>query len=277
MADSTLWSDLLGGAGQLYGYSELLDRLEGQKEGLNEFFSGTRNDITTGGTFNPATVRGPWGTTSGGDLTLGQDLADMSLGFRGAGQDAMMGAVGSQADREQAIYDRMRATMMPEEQRAQQQMQSSLLNRGRSGITTNAYGGTSEQHALHKAIGENQNNAMLGAMTQAQNEAMNQFKMGQGLMGQSYIPGEMLMKQAGYGNQLSELGQRNQLQTQDLLAQMALGQMTGNINLSNIMGNAFGNMVQGGSGLLSGFGSMIDDSGGLLDFGKEIYDRIFGD
>lgn len=252
------WSNLLGGAGQLYGYSQLLDDLSGQREDLGTFFSDLTGSVTGAGEFTPVTVKSGIGTVTGGDMTLNAPWNNLSNVMRREGKEALLAAGGDPAAREQAVYDRMRSAQMPEEQRMMDTMNTSLLNRGRSGMTTNAYGGSSEQFAMQKAIAENKDRAMLGAMGQAQNELMNQLQIGQGLMGQAYAPHEMLMKNAGYGINLNELQQRSDLSTQGLLAQLGLGQMTGEANLSNIMGNAFGNMVMGGSSMLGGVGGLLD-------------------
>jgi hypothetical protein len=74
------------------------------------------------------------------------------------------------ADREQEIFDRIRATQMPDEERQRLMLEERLANQGRLGVQTNLFGGTPEQLALSRAQAEASNTAMLQAMQQARAE-----------------------------------------------------------------------------------------------------------
>lgn len=76
----------------------------------------------------------------------------------------------SPAERERAIFERIRAVQAPEEERQRLALEERLASQGRLGVSTNLYGGTPEQLALAKAQSEAQNTAMLQAMQQAQAE-----------------------------------------------------------------------------------------------------------
>jgi hypothetical protein len=96
------------------------------------------------------------------------------------------------ADREAALYERMRATQTPEEERQRLEMEQRLAAQGRLGVRTAQYGGTPEQLALAKAQEEAKSSAMLGAMSQARAEQAQQAQLGAqyaglgtGLAGQS--------------------------------------------------------------------------------------------
>jgi hypothetical protein len=87
------------------------------------------------------------------------------LGGQFMGQAGMpMGA------REQAVYDRIRATQLGEEERQRLALEERLFNQGRGGVQTAMFGGTPEQLALAKAQESSQNQAALMALTQAQQE-----------------------------------------------------------------------------------------------------------
>lgn len=76
----------------------------------------------------------------------------------------------SPAERERAIFERIRAAQAPEEERQRLGLEERLASQGRLGVSTNLYGGTPEQLALAKAQSEARNTAMLQAMQQAQAE-----------------------------------------------------------------------------------------------------------
>ena len=71
------------------------------------------------------------------------------------GQQAMS-AVGSlggnRQQREQEIFDRIRAIQNPEEARAQSALDRKLFSQGRMGVRTNEFGGTPEQLAMAKQL-----------------------------------------------------------------------------------------------------------------------------
>jgi hypothetical protein len=82
------------------------------------------------------------------------------------------------ASREADIYDRIRATQMPEEERQRLALEERLAGQGRLGVQTAMYGGTPEQFALAQAQEEAQNRASLAAIQQAQAEQMQQGQLG---------------------------------------------------------------------------------------------------
>jgi hypothetical protein len=55
------------------------------------------------------------------------------------------------ADREQEVYQRMRAAMSPEEERQRLALEQRLAAQGRLGVTTGMFGGTPEALTLAKA------------------------------------------------------------------------------------------------------------------------------
>jgi hypothetical protein len=72
--------------------------------------------------------------------------------------------------RSQAIYDLLRQTQIPDEQRQQALLDESLVNRGRQGMRTAMFGGTPEQLAMNKALQETQAATRLKAMQMARDE-----------------------------------------------------------------------------------------------------------
>ena len=82
------------------------------------------------------------------------------------------------ASREADIYNRIRATQMPEEQRQRLALEERLAGQGRLGVQTAMYGGTPEQFAMAQAQEEAQNRASLAAIQQAQAEQAQQGALG---------------------------------------------------------------------------------------------------
>ena len=82
------------------------------------------------------------------------------------------------AGRETDIYNRIRATQMPEEERQRLALEERLASQGRLGVQTAMYGGTPEQLVLSQAQEEAQNRASLAAIQQAQAEQLQQGQLG---------------------------------------------------------------------------------------------------
>jgi hypothetical protein len=137
------------------------------------------------------TPQGAQDLTEAGRATLGLgretlDRPAFGLGLtRGAAADSF--GLGSQfmeqagmptVDREQAIFERMRAAQRPEEERQRLATEERLAAQGRLGLRTAQFGGAPEQFALAQAQEEARNRAMLSAMQQAQAEQAQQAGLG---------------------------------------------------------------------------------------------------
>ena len=139
----------------------------------------------------PGGARGAYDATSAGQALMGrgreqlqQDpygiLNQQLLAQRAANLGGMfMGQVEAPlAGREADIYDRIRATQMPEEERQRLALEERLAGQGRLGVQTAMYGGTPEQFAMAQAQEEAQNRASLAAIQQAQAEQAQQGALG---------------------------------------------------------------------------------------------------
>ena len=123
--------------------------------------------------FKPYTVTSATGGQFGmslGDPVTGQMSFDLATSpEEQAFQQAMFGRAGQffesaampTADREAAIYQRMRDAMTPEEERQRLEQEQRLAAQGRLGVRTAQFGGTPEQLALAKAQEEAKTQAML--------------------------------------------------------------------------------------------------------------------
>jgi len=95
----------------------------------------------------------------------------------------LTGAMAPMAQREADVYERIRATQRPEEQRQQLALEERLAAQGRTGLRTAQFGGSPEQFALAQAQEEAKARASLGALEQAQAEQMQQVALAESLFG----------------------------------------------------------------------------------------------
>ena len=179
-------SDILGGSGGGFDFSGLLGSLlntginayQGQQNlAATENFgaqvmgmAGSLADQSAArGEFKPFTVTSDLATSAttpegGFGITLSpeQQALQNSLMSQASGAFGEIGV--DRASREQQIYDRLQALSNPMAQRAQMELDNSLFGQGRTGLRTDAYGGTPEQLALSKAIQEQQSADAVKAM-----------------------------------------------------------------------------------------------------------------
>ena len=179
-----------------------------------------------------------------------------------AGQ-AAGSVLGSTAGRESDVYNRIRATQRPEEERQRMALEERLFNQGRSGVSTNMYGGTPEQLALAKAQEESQNQASLAAIQQAQTEQQQALGIAEtfgGMFGQQAgLSSDVQTQAQARAAQLSELGlSANQIESQ--LQTEGLGRAVASSGQSAALAKLAGDLQaqQAGLGLgMSELGSML--------------------
>jgi hypothetical protein len=179
-----------------------------------------------------------------------------------AGQSAG-NVLGSTAGREADVYNRIRATQRPEEERQRMALEERLFNQGRSGVSTNMYGGTPEQLAMAKAQGEAQNSASLAAIQQAQAEQQQALGMAEtfgGMFGQQAgLSSDVQTQAQARAAQLSTLGlSANQIESQ--LQTEGLGRAVTSSGQSAALAKMAGDLQaqQAGLGLgMSELGSML--------------------
>tara|TARA_R100000951_G_scaffold18091_3_gene14463 strand:+ start:1288 stop:2244 length:957 start_codon:yes stop_codon:yes gene_type:complete len=195
----------------------------------------------------------------------------------GLGGQFMEQAGMSTADRETAIYDRMRATQRDEEQRQSLGLEERLAAQGRLGVRTAQYGGTPEQLAMAKAQEEAKSQAMLGAMGQARAEqaqtaalgsqfaglganlagqgqalTAGQQQLGMGALMGAYLPQQQLIAALSPGQTAAAQQQQSQLYGAGLFGEarasgldMLLASALGQANLAGSLG---GGLLSGSTG-----------------------------
>jgi hypothetical protein len=216
-------------------------------------------------TFQPFTVTGPGGsqvrTTADGSTSyaLSPEQQAMQQQLFGGAQSMFQGAMGPTADREAAIYDRMRAAQMPEEARQRAALEERLAAQGRLGVRTNQFGGTPEQLAMAKAQAEAQNTAMLGAMQQAQAEQEQQAMLGGQFLQQSYAPQAALLSMMSPALNVAGLSDVARRQQGEFDLETAMANLQGEMGQRAGLANLYGGLFSGAAGMAGGFGQ------GLLD------------
>ena len=176
-----------------------------------------------------------------------QALTDASMFF---GQ-----AAAPVAQREQDVYNRMRAVMSPEEERQRLALEQRMAAQGRTGVRTAQFGGTPEQLALAKAQEEARNSAMLNAMQFAGQEQQRQAQLGTGMLAAGYVPQAQLLSALQPGMSASER------QRQSMSEQAKSYGQTYTTGLEALLQSGLGQ-----ANLAGGFGSSIASSalGGLF-------------
>ena len=175
------------------------------------------------------------GITGGLTGNFGAGAPDVS-GIQGQALGGVQGllqqAQGSTAGREQDIYDRIRATQTPEEQRNQIALNEQLAAQGRTGLRTAQFGGSPEQFAMEKARAEAMNQASLMSINQAEQQRASDLAAATGMFGlgsqASFLPSGL--QQAQLGNIGASMGLQYQPENQ------LLASMTPAISLADIAG-----------------------------------------
>ena len=185
-------------------------------------------------------------------------------------------------DREQAIFERMRAAQRPEEERQRLALEERLAAQGRLGASSAAYGGaTPELLALSAAEREARDRSMLTAMQQAQAEQAQQAALGGQFLGAGYLPQQQLVAALQPGLIQQELAQQAQQFGTGLFGETALSgieaQLLQEQARANLLGGIGSNLITGlmnqqraaaaqpsgggSSGLGGLFGDIVDDLG----------------
>jgi len=147
-----------------------------------------------GSEFKPYTVTsglGNVGTTAEGGFNINLSPEQEALQRQLMGQAAgLFGQVGQDpAAQQAAIYEQLRATQRPEEERQRLATEERMLSQGRLGMQSSAYGGASpELLAQETARQEAMGRANIGARQQALSEQQQALAGGQGLLNAGYSP-----------------------------------------------------------------------------------------
>ena len=161
----------------------------------------TTQGATAYGDLGPSALRGT-GIAGlggvGGDPMQAEILAQARAGFANIGADPRQQALLAQSEQALAragvdpslaqadLYEQIRATQRPEEERQRLALEERMLAQGRLGLSSAAYGGsTPEMLAQETARQEAMSRANLSARQQAMQEQQQAYGQGLGLLGQA--------------------------------------------------------------------------------------------
>ena len=224
-------SDLAGGAAGYLTTEEAIEDVRKLGETSQQQALDLGEDIYGRAQFQPFTVTTSLGgatTTPTGGFGLDLSPEQQALQNQLLGQSqALFGQVGVDPSMAQAdLYEQIRATQRPEEQRQALALEERMLSQGRLGLSSDAYGGASpELLAQETARQEAMARASLGARTQAMAEQKQALDAATGMMTQGYKPQEQALAALGYGiqgGQLADVGRRTGAELYGKLGQSGL-------------------------------------------------------
>ena len=170
------------------------------------------------------------GSLLGGMGGVAPDVSGIQEQALGSVGGFLTGAMAPMAQREADVYERIRATQRPEEQRAQLALEERLASQGRTGLRTAQFGGSPEQFALAQAQEEAKARASLGALEQAQAEQLQQAGLAESMFG---LGGRAAgLPQALQAGQLQNIGLAQAAQY--LPEQQLLASLTPGIQLASL-------------------------------------------
>ena len=147
---------------------------------------------------------------AGLDTTAPADVEALRGQYGGLAGQAAADVLRPTGAREAEVFERIRATQRPEEERQRLALEERLAAQGRLGVRSAAFGGaTPEQLALATAQEEAQDRASLSAIQQAQAER-------QRALGEAQAFGGMFTQQAGLSSQLQSQAQQRAAQLSQL-------------------------------------------------------------
>jgi hypothetical protein len=244
---------LLQGAGTYYLGQENIEGAQ-QLGRDTQAGAGLLADQARAGTeFRPYTVTSGLGNVAtnaqgGFDLNLSPEQQAIQAQLMGQAQ-GMFGQVGQDpAAQQAAIFEQMRATQRPEEQRQQLALEERMLSQGRLGIQSDAYGGSSpELLAQQQAIQESMSRANVGARGQALAEQQQALAGGQGLMNAGYQPQQQalsMLQGSAVPAGFADIGRRTGTQ---LGSQLGLGGLEGRLGAEDLANRL---QLQQGQGIM---------------------------
>jgi len=185
----------------------------------------------TGGPVRPKQPsQAPMAPSTGGFGAGIPDVSGIQRQALGGVGGFLTGAMAPMAQREADVYERIRATQRPEEQRQQLALEERLASQGRTGLRTAQFGGSPEQFALAQAQEEAKARASLGALGQAQAEQLQQAGLAESMFG---LGGRAAgLPQALQAGQLGNIGAAMGLQY--LPEQQLLASLTPGIQLASL-------------------------------------------
>ncbi len=208
---SNWFTDLLGAGAGYYNQDKAAQAALELGEQSAEKLYGLGEDVMGRAEFKPFTVTTGLGgatTTPEGGYSLQMSPEQQALQNQLLGQSqALFGQVGVDPSTAQAdLYEQIRATQRPEEERQRLALEERMLSQGRMGLSSSAYGGASpELLAQETARQEAMSRASLGARTQAMAEQKQALDAATGLLGAGYTPQSQALEALRMGTEVGKI------------------------------------------------------------------------
>ena len=237
---SDVGNQFLTGAGNYYLGQENIQDVESLGRQSQEQLTALGQQMAEQAEFRPFTVTTGLGTTTTdptGSVSVGLTPEQQALQNQLLSQaTGLFGQVGvSPAEAQADIYEQIRATQRPEEERQRLAMEERLLSQGRLGLQSAAYGGSSpELLAMETARQEAMARANLGARTQALAEQQQALTGATGLLGAGFMPQRQALDALQVGAIVPQLAQRGQLGGAELQSQLQRSGLEANLGMMDL-------------------------------------------
>ena len=200
-------------------------------------------------------------TGTGAELAVSPEEQALQAGLFGGAEQFFGQAMTPTAQREQEVFNRIRATQAAEEERQRLALEERLASQGRLGVRTSMFGGTPEQLALAQAQEEARNRASLMAMQQAQAEQAQQAALGSQLLGAAYVPQAQMLNVQQAAQLFPQLQQQAQLFGAGQFGETQMTGLEARLIAEQARANLLGTL---GSGILGGlFTPVATKTGGV--------------
>ena len=279
MANGGLLEDIIGGGINAAGISSQIGGVMAAGDRFIDESNVIADDAQAATQFRPFSVVSSTGNVrAGADGSINASL-DPALqgifgsGVRGARSMFDRAAVDPSA-RSGEIFDTLMASLQPGMDRDRLSLAAQEQARGRSGISSNMFGGTPEQLALAKAQEEARLSAAVQAMGLAGQEQAREAQIGTTLLGAALTPEQTLFNQLNPAIQTANIAQTGRQAGADLGTQARIAGLEGDINSELIASELLGDLYQVAG---STAGSVASGVGGLFDSGNgsSFTDRLF--
>ena len=226
-----------------------------------------------GTTFKPFSVTTGAGTTTttptgGFNLGLSPEQAAMQAQLTQQAGGLFGGVTGDIGQASQDIYSQIRALQSPEEERARLQMQENLFARGRGGISSAQYGGQgAEEFGYNQAQQEAMNQAAFQARKMALGEQEQQLALGEGLLGQAYVPQREQLDALAQGTNIANIAGTGARTGATLQSQLGSSGIEALLQANQMAATAAAARDQSYGNLLLGGGQGANATAGLLTGG----------
>ena len=233
-------NQLLTGVGNYYLGQENIQDVERLGRQSQQQLTALGQQAAEQAQFRPFTVTSGLGTTTTdptGGVTFGLSPEQQALQEQLLGQaQGLFGQVGvSPAEAQANIYEQIRATQRPEEERQRLAMEERLLSQGRLGLQSAAYGGASpELLAMETARQEAMARANLGARQQALAEQQQALAGATGLLGAGYTPQQQALETFRIGTIPAGMAQAGQLAGTELQSQLQRSGLEANLQMMDL-------------------------------------------